>query len=154
MGLDMYLEGRTFNWATGDQVEMRDGFRVKGVMLELGYWRKHPNLHGYIVATFAGGKDNCQEIELDDDAIRDIIDAVKANRLPVTTGFFFGRSDGSEDTETIAILERALAWLEDATPPTMRKAEPIAAGMAAVMIKPEDFSDARESRSVIYRASW
>jgi hypothetical protein len=27
---------------------------------EVGYWRKHPDLHGYIVETFADGVDACQ----------------------------------------------------------------------------------------------
>ena len=61
MGLDMYLTGEKFVMATGLQ---EDGFPLRSKTLELGYWRKHPNLHGYIVQTFVGGKDECQEIYL------------------------------------------------------------------------------------------
>jgi hypothetical protein len=151
MGLDMYLEGRTFNWKR--EKETRDGFPVKGVMLELGYWRKHPNLHGYIVQQFAGGKDECQEIELSEDQIRQTISAVKNKRLPHTEGFFFGQSDGSEDEETIKILERALHWLENEKPPRVQEPVQIPGG-AVQLVKLEDFVGADESRYVVYRASW
>jgi hypothetical protein len=156
MGLDMYLEGRTFQWGRDEDLETRDGFRVKGHILDLGYWRKHPNLHGFIVETFADGKDECQEISLDADALRTIIAAVKEQKLPHTEGFFFGTSSDDEEqrNEDVAILSRALAWLEGETPPTMRDPEPIGAGLTATMVKPDDFVSAKESRDVIYLASW
>jgi len=111
MGLDMYLTGEKFVMSLKLQ---EDGFRLRSKTLELGYWRKHPNLHGYIVQTFAGGKDECQTIDLGPDQIRTIIAAVKARELPDTTGFFFGVSDSSPERleEDIAIFENALAWLE------------------------------------------
>lgn len=75
---------------------------------EIGYWRKHPNLHGFIVNNFADGIDECQRIDLSLDDMIDIIDAVKNNDLPSTTGFFFGYSDDSRDTETLEIFRRAV----------------------------------------------
>ena len=75
MGLDMYLTGEKFVMSLKLQ---EDGFRLRSKTLELGYWRKHPNLHGYIVQTFAGGKDECQTIDLGPDHIRTLIAAVKA----------------------------------------------------------------------------
>ncbi len=156
MGLDMYLRGKTFlwrDWRNDENNERRDSFRVTDVTIDLGYWRKHPDLHGYIVRTFAGGVDECQEIPLSADDLRKIIAAIKAKQLPHTEGFFFGASDGSEDAESIEIFERALAWLEAATPPKHPEPEPFAGG-TAVLIKPEDFVGAKESRDVIYRASW
>lgn len=131
MGLDMYLEGRTFNWSNHEFPELdpsRDGFPIKGVILRLGYWRKHPDLHGYIVQNFADGKDGCQDIELGDECIEKIIAAIKARELPHTEGFFFGESDGSEDEESIEIFQKALDWMRGNSP--------------------------NESRSVVYRASW
>ena len=128
MGLDMYLTGEKFLMARNLE---EDGYRLRSKTLELGYWRKHPNLHGYIVQTFAGGKDECQNIDLGvPDHIRTIIGAVKARELPDTTGFFFGASDSSRKrrAEDIAIFERALAWLETDEPGIFR--------------------------SVTYRASW
>jgi hypothetical protein len=119
MGLDMYLTGEKFVMSLKLQ---EDGFRLRSKTLELGYWRKHPNLHGYIVQTFAGGKDECQEIDLGVPQFRAIIAAVKAQELPDTAGFFFGVSDSSQERmeEDIAIFEKALAWLEADEPGVVR----------------------------------
>lgn len=157
MGLDMYLEGKTYIWQDWNHPERnrtKDGFRLKGEILELGYWRKHPDLHGYIVENFADGIDDCKPIWLSADHLRQIIKAIKNKELPKTSGFFFGESDGSEDAESIEIFEKALAWLEGATPPVRREPEAIGGGMSALMVKPDDFVDAKESRDVYYQASW
>lgn len=84
MGLDMYLY-------------TEDGE-------EVGYWRKHPDLHGFIVKTFAGGVDECQKIPLSSNDLTKILSAVLENKLPHTTGFFFGRSLPEDRQETIEIL--------------------------------------------------
>jgi hypothetical protein len=85
----------------------------KGELIDLGYWRKHPNLHGYIVQIFADGVDECQEIPLDAEQIRQIMRAVKDKALPHTTGFFFGHSEGTtaERKEDLDIFQGALDWL-------------------------------------------
>ena len=60
MGLDMYLKGNKFYWTNWREPEKNlteEGFKLTEKTLELGYWRKHPNLHGYIVKTFAEGVD-------------------------------------------------------------------------------------------------
>lgn len=127
----MYLQGKKFlftDWENPENNLHEDGFRVREKTLELGYWRKHPNLHGYIVNTFNEGDDNCEPIDLSVEDLQKIIAAIKAKELPETTGFFFGASDGSEDEESIETLEKALAWLET--------------------------KESRVSRSVEYRASW
>lgn len=129
MGLDMYLEGRKFIHGIDKKERPKeDGYELKYRILELGYWRKHPNLHGYIVQTFADGKDDCQDIELGAEDLQKIINAIKANKLPETTGFFFGKSDGSETPEDIRILEAAIQWLKTEEPGVWR--------------------------NVVYRASW
>lgn len=131
MGLDMYLKGKKFIWSDYENPANNleeDGFRVTDKTLELGYWRKHPNLHGYIVATFADGVDECQDIPLNLDALKKLLAAVERDALPHTTGFFFGESHPSYRKATIDILTKAIAWL--ATP------------------------DKKASRSVVYRASW
>jgi hypothetical protein len=117
MGLDMYLVG---NKSTSYKAEvMEDGFPVMATQLKLGYWRKHPNLHGFIVQQFADGEDNCQEIYLSKDDLLKIIQAVKDDNLPYTEGFFFGASATKDDeyyleekNGTIEIFEKALAWIE------------------------------------------
>lgn len=112
MGLDMYLEGRKHRWRDDSQIV--DGYPVKELVLAMGYWRKHPNLHGYIVSEFAGGDDSCQPIDLSQEDIVKIIAAIKERRLPHTNGFFFGSSENDEETvnRDLAIFTRALIWLQ------------------------------------------
>jgi hypothetical protein len=162
MGLDMYLQGRSYlyrNWENPSKNLMRDGYRVCEVMLELGYWRKHPNLHGYIVETFAGGIDECQEIPLNAESLIQIIAAIKEKQLPHTEGFFFGASDGSEDVETIAIFEAALRWLEG-KPVINPLQKPKPLGDSGLVMTEVDLAAVKdmvavgESRSIFYRASW
>ncbi len=49
MGLDMYLKGHKYLWGFDNKRPQEDGFEVEAKTLMLGYWRKHPDLHGYIV---------------------------------------------------------------------------------------------------------
>lgn len=107
MGLDMYLQGRT--WPKSEDTD-DDYDRYE----KLGYWRKHPNLHGYIVQTFADGVDECQLIELTKLDLLAIIEAVQTDALPLTKGFFFGVSDGPDDQDTTAQITKAIEWLDAA----------------------------------------
>jgi hypothetical protein len=116
MGLDMYLDGEKYLWTDHLSPEnnlREDGYRVKTRTIELAYWRKHPDLHGYIVNTFAEGVDNCQPIALEATDIETIIEAVARDNLPHTEGFFFGASDGTEKQEDLRIFRAALKWLRD-----------------------------------------
>lgn len=113
MGLSMFLFGRKSLWGGNAPVRTEDGYKIDAIHIELGYWRKHPNLHGYIVEHFAEGVDKCQEIALDADAIEQIITAVMTKTLPTTEGFFFGVSDDTIEqvSEDRRILRGALEWL-------------------------------------------
>ena len=77
---------------------------------ELAYWRKHPNLQGWMEnlweskgkpglpedhASDMMGDFNCIPVELNSDDLDDLEDAVRGSGLPSTTGFFFG-SDSDE----------------------------------------------------------
>lgn len=126
MGLDMYLIGKKFDHT--DKRVIEDGYEVTHKTLDLGYWRKHPNLHGYIVENFGNCEDNCQEIELPREAIVMILEAIGSNDLPDTDGFFFGETDGTEKEDDTAIFTAALAWL--------------------------DTKEAGVYRSISYQASW
>lgn len=111
MGLDMYLTGDSYlltDWKPPENNRYEDGHHVKRLELELGYWRKHPDLHGFIVDNFAEGEDNCQPIELGYEQMKQIIGAIQSNSLPKTQGFFFGESanDAEQKTDAIAILKR------------------------------------------------
>jgi hypothetical protein len=118
MGLDMYLIGEKFYLP--DAANGEDGYDLRTKTLSLGYWRKHPNLHGYIVNTFADGIDECQQIDLSAADIQKILAAVEADDLPHTEGFFFGVSDGSEKQETLDIFRSALEWISKSEPQTIR----------------------------------
>lgn len=110
MGLDMYLEGRKHL----HRKRSEDNYPVSSITLDLGYWRKHPNLHGYIVANFAeNGEDDCKPIELDAEKLQQIIKAVGERKLSHTEGVFFGTSDLSDEAvaEDLKILTGALSWL-------------------------------------------
>ena len=121
MGLDMYLWGRESKHFAPAQFKDKNNRPIIAVEVDLGYWRKHPNLHGFIVDTFADGVDECQRIALDVEDIEKIIHAINAKALPYTEGFFFGKS---ENTEAEAAFDRkvfmeALEWLHEK--PTVRE---------------------------------
>jgi hypothetical protein len=125
MGLDMYLRGEKFfwtDWADDSKNRKEDGEKVHTLHVELGYWRKHANLHGFIVEQFAAGVDECQRIDLSVEQLKATIEAVKNRKLPHTEGFFFGASELTDEeiAEDVAILEKAIAWLEVDEPQVSR----------------------------------
>jgi hypothetical protein len=75
---------------------------------QVAYWRKHPDLHGYIVNTFADGVDECQKIPLDEFKVQNIMAAIRNKSLPKTSGFFFGSSNGSESENDLMQLQEVL----------------------------------------------
>jgi len=137
MGLDMYLTGEKL--FTGQRDKDEDGYEIESIIVSLGYWRKHANLHGYIVKEFANGEDNCQDIDLSIEQLNQLLEAVKdpAN-LPFTEGFFFGKSANDQDQidEDVAIITRAIGFLS----------APILTGSSR--------GENSVWRSVTYRASW
>lgn len=110
MGLDMTLLGRK---VPAERFE--DGYSVHAVEIELAYWRKHADLHGFIVNTFENGVDECQQVALSVEDIDTIIRAVKNNKLPETSGFFF-RYEGYDPKELaeddVKVLEAAREWAD------------------------------------------
>ena len=62
---------------------------------EIAYWRKHPNLHGWMEKLYRakGGTEeqfNCVDVELTEADLNKLFEAVCKGRLPDTTGFFYG----------------------------------------------------------------
>ena len=115
MGLDMWIFGREHRVWTNDP-DATD-LVESGDDLELAYWRKHPNLHGYIVRQFAGGVDKCQNIPLTATDLLDIIEASRSRQLPHTEGFFFGVSNMDEDEIELDVMQlsKVLDWLKEDT---------------------------------------
>ncbi|QDV74109.1 hypothetical protein [Botrimarina mediterranea] len=77
--------------------------------LELHYWRKHPNLHGWMqrLCCEKGGQQefNCTPVVLTTEDLDRVERDLVAGKLPETAGLFFGESDGSE-TENGHRLDR------------------------------------------------
>ena len=61
---------------------------------EIAYWRKHPNLHGWMFNLWQSkgneGDFNGDELELTWDDLDQLEQDIRNKNLPSTTGFFFG----------------------------------------------------------------
>ncbi len=102
MGLDMYAYKTKFK--PSKEVDFQDELQEEEAQLEdLHYWRKHPNLHGWMEALYneKGGEDefNCRPVQLTKEDLQRLATALlePTPDLPETDGFFFGRSEGSEE---------------------------------------------------------
>lgn len=110
MGLDMYAFAIDSNLIS-EPVDFSEIVK-KSYTVDIAYWRKHPNLHGWMEALYyskGGSKDkfNCTPVLLTLDDLAALEKDVINNDLPSTTGFFFGMSDGSEKDDDLAFIERA-----------------------------------------------
>jgi hypothetical protein len=124
MGLDSYLYKKNYveNWEHTPSerrysVDVKKGGlecnikpeRISYIIEQVGYWRKFNALHNYIVENYADGRDECQQIYLDEDNLRELLntleeaqdvllsafsDEFKSGKLskilPTSEGFFFG----------------------------------------------------------------
>ena len=113
MGLDMYA------LATKAKLNKEVDFDTINVETEdLHYWRKHPNLHGWMQSLYEykGGKSDSfngdcvvlNEIDLDN-----LESDIKNKRLPDTSGFFFGNSDGDEVNDDLEFVNKARTALAE-----------------------------------------
>jgi hypothetical protein len=158
MGLDMHLLGEISRYP---KPVVTGGFKQWSETIELGYWRKHPDLHGYIVQTFAKGVDECQRIDLELADLKRIHKAVASDKLPHTEGFFFGTSRPEDKQPTLKILDTAIRWLEN-NPDAPKELEWKDLGprtwtgtlKAAIVEIPKGEPKPHEYRSVYYKASW
>jgi hypothetical protein len=84
------------------QDEIRSNENGESNCSELAYWRKHPNLHGWMEHLYRekGGIDesfNCVPIELTMEDLNRLEEDIKDGSLPETGGFFFGSSRGNDE---------------------------------------------------------
>ena len=115
MGLDMWLAGFESSDSLDTLIKQaKSGTNDDWHEIDLGYWRKVPDLHGYIVKTYNNGVDDCKHIFLNTEQLTDIQTAAKTNQLPTTTGFFFGESK-NDDVEIASIvmqIQKAVDYLK------------------------------------------
>jgi len=111
MGLDMYA------YATPEQPATPVDFKA-GDVSELHYWRKHPNLHGWMKQLYhaKGGSDpqfNCVPVVLTPADLDRLEADIRNGTLPPTNGFFFGESDGTEREDDLAFIGKARAAIAE-----------------------------------------
>jgi len=110
MGLDMYAysvparlsKGKETDYQIPEPEKSAEGnflypFQYADGVREFHYWRKHPDLHGWMERLYRlkGGQDetfNCVTVRLTSEDLDHLEQVVKAKRLPKTKGFFFGDS--------------------------------------------------------------
>jgi hypothetical protein len=71
---------------------------------QIHYWRKHPNLHGFMENLYIekGGisrEFNCRPVKLTQEDIDKLAEVILDKNLPETEGFFFGESLGDKEQE-------------------------------------------------------
>jgi hypothetical protein len=138
MGLDMYLYKKTYvqNWEHNPpeqhhQIEIKRGGvlrkdikpnRICYITEQVAYWRKFNALHGWFVNECGGGIDECQDINVDEDKLVELLETLKKvsdnftlakELLPPVQGFFFGGDEIDEYykedvNSTIKIIEELL----------------------------------------------
>jgi hypothetical protein len=129
MGLDMYAyvaakagqQNEYYESCVFDE-ETKDYFRSTVTKpREIAYWRKHPNLHGWMEQLwekkdYPGGNEissfNGIELELTAEDLDELEQAVTHGQLPSTTGFFFGNeADDFYRESDLAFIKNARAEL-------------------------------------------
>ena len=89
MGLDQYATARK-----GEATIDEDGSTTYPEERELAYWRKHPNLQGWMESLWHvkgnSGEFNCVDLELTLDDLDSLEKSLDNEALPETAGFFFG----------------------------------------------------------------
>ena len=115
MGLDMYA------LATKAKPETDVDFSTKNFeQEELHYWRKHPNLHGWMQNLYdaKGGTShdfNGDCVVLDSEDLDNLEQDIKDGNLPDTTGFFFGVSDDGDEDDLLFVTNAREAIKEGKT---------------------------------------
>ena len=98
MGLDMYA------FSTKAKPKTEVDFETKNFepQDEVAYWRKHPNLHGWMQNLYdmKGGTSsdfNGDCVVLDSEDLDNLEADIREGNLPDTSGFFFGESANNDE---------------------------------------------------------
>jgi hypothetical protein len=99
MGLDMFAY--KMKHKPSKEVDFQEEIQdVESV--EVHYWRKHPNIHGWMENLYrskGGEKEefNCVPVVLNEEDLHQLAACIIDHELPNTSGFFFGESNNSEE---------------------------------------------------------
>lgn len=107
MGLDMWA--RSTHYKPEKPTDFSDKVHQSE---EISYWRKHPNLHGWMERLYRekGGTAesfNMAAVELTPEDIDRLEADVLTDNLPHTTGFFFGASTTEDRQNDLAFIKAA-----------------------------------------------
>lgn len=107
MGLDMYAFS-----IERDETRPQVDFKLGNNASQFHYWRKHPNLHGWMQQLYEakGGTNpdfNCDPLILNIEDIDALEAAIKGEALPKTHGFFFGETTGEEKEDDLEFIKKA-----------------------------------------------
>lgn len=119
MGLDMYAYVATKSGEMKEYYESYDYETDSGPAAkprEIAYWRKHPNLHGWMHKLWNekghSGDFNGDELELTWEDLDRLEYVVKHQELPGTSGFFFGNdADDHYRDQDLEFIKQARAEL-------------------------------------------
>jgi len=101
MGLDMFVYAKKTDLA--DDVQVDFDIDYDWDRDEICYWRKHPNLHGWMFDLYLqkGGQSsegfNGDTLRLNHEDVNALEKAIIDDELPNTSGFFFGHSPQKDD---------------------------------------------------------
>jgi hypothetical protein len=121
MGLDMFafkvqkevLKEQEVDFLISDEVE-----NTENEPQELHYWRKHPNLHGWMENLYRekGGTDpqfNCVNLNITEEDLDKLENDVNQEDLPHTSGFFFGESQPEDKKDDLEVITKAREALKE-----------------------------------------
>lgn len=119
MGLDMWAQRTSPGNLTDPDAQVDLAFKDSDAAVELSYWRKHHDLHGWMHQLYqckggASEQFNLNTVRLTLEDLAELEKAVVNNKLPATYGFFFGDNPPDEesqkhDLEFIAAAREAIA---------------------------------------------
>ncbi len=95
-----------------DETRPQVDFKLGDNATQFHYWRKHPNLHGWMQQIYIakGGKSpefNCETLLLNPEDLDALEAAINCNLLPETRGSFFGVSTGEEKEDDLEFIRKA-----------------------------------------------
>lgn len=122
MGLDMYLYKTNKKFNT--QKELEDFYKKNhgepDDLEEVGYWRKHPDLHGIMETMFKertyhhkNDTFNCLPLLLSKDDLTDLVERsekfyLNQEKTDPVVGFFFGATMHDDWLDSVNIFKKAL----------------------------------------------